>query len=118
MEKLCQRTYILKMLVIQNLATFTVLSCNSSVTSLGSNTQIKDSCNNLNEINMNNINQNNLCNSLWNNNTKRKSIIDLEYDRNVEDFIINNNYFKDNTSSILNNLSHEFLVDNNDVNSK
>ena len=48
----------------------------------------------------------------------RKSIIDLEYYRNVEDFIINNNYFKDNTSSILNNLSHEFLVDNNDVNSK
>jgi len=93
-------------------------SCKNNNTSLGSNTQIKDSCNNLNEINMNNINQNNLCNSLWNNNTKRKSIIDLEYDRNVEDFIINNNYFKDNTSSILNNLSHEFLVDNNDVNSK
>tara|TARA_Y100001980_G_C14549722_1_gene331787 strand:+ start:107 stop:589 length:483 start_codon:yes stop_codon:yes gene_type:complete len=90
-------------------------SCKNNNTSLGSNTQIMDSCKNPNEINMNNIDEDKLCNSLWNNNTKRKMIVDTGYKKNVEDFIINDNPFKDTESKILNNLSLETSLDTVDV---
>ena len=87
-------------------------NCSENDTSLGSSFPLQDKCN-INEINIENKN----CTSLWNNNTKRKSIVDIEYDTNVEDFIINDYPFKDLDNSIIkNNLSHEISIDVVDVN--
>ena len=67
--------------------------CDMNDTSLGSHYGLVDSCK-PNEININNK----LCNSLFNNNTKRKTIVDTGIKEDPDNLIINN---KNNNSFLL-----------------
>tara|TARA_B110001450_G_C17517466_1_gene439100 strand:- start:515 stop:814 length:300 start_codon:yes stop_codon:yes gene_type:complete len=71
--------------------------CDMNDTSLGSHYGLVDSCK-PNEININNK----LCNSLFNNNTKRKTIVDTEIKEDPDNLIINN---KNNNSFLTENLN-------------
>ena len=67
--------------------------CDMNDTSLGSHYGLVDSCK-PNEINI----DNKLCNSLFNNNTKRKTLVDTGIKEDQDNLIINNK----NNNSVLN----------------
>ena len=93
--------------------------CSENDTSLGSSFPLQDKCN-INEINIENKN----CTSLWNNNTKRKSIVDQEYNRNVKDFINEypfkglNNSINNSNSNSNNSINNSNSNSNNSINNK
>jgi len=74
-------------------------SCNTNDSASGSATSLKDSCP-VNEINI----DNKLCNSLFNNNTKRKILVNMEDLPDFNNLIINNknnnHYINDNEPNI------------------
>tara|TARA_Y100001958_G_C21247679_1_gene579327 strand:+ start:106 stop:447 length:342 start_codon:yes stop_codon:yes gene_type:complete len=77
-------------------------NCNNNTTLLGSHYPLKDNCD-VKELNIKSItNEFSKCNSLWNNNTKRKSLVNSDIDELYNTNVITNK----------NNIS---LLDENDI---
>ena len=76
--------------------------CNNNTTLLGSHYPLKDNCN-IKELNIKSVtSESDKCNSLWNNSTKRKSLVNTDVD---------NLYNTD----IITNKNNKLLFDKNDI---
>ena len=89
-------------------------NCNKNDSALGSATSLKDTCS-VNQINI----DNKLCNNLFNNNTKRKILVNIEDSPDFNNLIINNknnNHYINQSENILSNYINENLSLNNSKN--
>jgi hypothetical protein len=85
-------------------------NCNKNDSALGSATSLKDTCS-VNQINI----DNKLCNNLFNNNTKRKILVNIENSPDFNNLIINN---KNNNHYINQNINQSENILSNYTNRK
>ena len=79
-------------------------NCDKNDPASGSSNSLKDTCS-VNEINI----ENKLCNSLFNNNTKRKVLVNMEDVPDFNNLIINNknnNHYINNNEPNISNISN------------